>query len=70
MPNAQPLPASQPTNNENARKIHKAKLAYAKFLRDLHALSEEQKQLLDKEVKDLEDKRIEEIHAIIESMDI
>lgn len=66
MPNTR----STQTSNENERKIHKAKLAYAKFLRDLHALSEEQKQLLDKEVKDLEDKKIEEIHAIIQSMDI
>jgi len=56
--------------NTNARKIHKAKLAYAKFLRDLHALSAEQKQLLDVEVKDLENKKISEIQNIIQSMDI
>lgn len=70
MPSAQPLPTNHPTDNEDSRKIHKAKLAYAKFLRELHALSEGQKRLLDKEVKDLEDKKIEEVHAKIESMNI
>jgi hypothetical protein len=55
---------------DDKKKIHKAKLAYAKFLRDLHTLTEEQKQLLDVEVKKLETKKIEEIHQIIELMNL
>ena len=65
-----PTDTATTSANANARKIHKAKLAYAKFLRDLHALSAEQKQLLDVEVKNLENKKISEIQSIIQSMDI
>lgn len=67
----QASPPTQPAHSPSAaKKIHQAKLAYAKFLRDLHQLTEEQKVLLDKEVKELENKRIEEIQAIIQSMSI
>ncbi|EKD76509.1 MAG: hypothetical protein ACD_43C00086G0002 [uncultured bacterium] len=68
MPQGKPAP-KQPSAAD-AKKIHQAKMAYARFLRDLHALSEEQKTILDKEVKNLENKKIEEIQHFIQSMDI
>ena len=51
----------------DAEKMALAKQAYAEFLEIIHHIGEEQRQLLDKVIADMEQKKIEEIKAAIQA---
>jgi len=52
----------------DAEKIKLAKQAYAKYLHTIHDISVEQKTLLDAELKKIEQMKIDQLRAYIQTM--